>query len=496
MGRLKGLLALLSALVLLPALAVLPAAADDLVGHWAEPTLRRWSDMGWFVGDGGGVYRPDDTISRAEFITLINKTKGFYEFNPELLGRMTAGLEGKWYYPEIGKALRAGYFGTGEIETYQRMEAAIQRQEAIAMIARVEGLDIAGANPMILNGARDADLIDRWAEPYVTAAVGAGLVTGEGGYLNPVHRMTRAEAVTLLDRIHAGLRIYAFPGRYGPEQGSWDADEVLVTAEGVSIRNLNVRGDLRVAASVGAGDLSFEQVSVFGALRLDGGGRALHIAGCRLSSLELNRPGTEALIDSDSTVGDLLLSGEDCRLELGGRVQITALTVTGAAELRLEEGADIGLLTLRAPADVLGGGLPRATRVECGGVRFAERPKQLTVAPGFTVGDYYPPNPSLDEEGNPIREEEGEQDEGPAVPATAVALDRRAATLGLGEQLILVKTLKPQGATDKSVTWSSSDEAVCTVTGGGRVWAVGRGEAVVTVKIASGMTATCTVTVE
>ena len=83
------------------------------------------------------------------------------------------------------------------------------------------------------------------------------------------------------------------------------------------------------------------------------------------------------------------------------------------------------------------------------------------------------------------------------VAVTGVTLAPTSATLTLGETetVTLIPTVLPGDATDKSVTWSSSNEAVATVTDG-VVTAVAAGEATITVTTTDGAkTATCAVTV-
>ena len=83
------------------------------------------------------------------------------------------------------------------------------------------------------------------------------------------------------------------------------------------------------------------------------------------------------------------------------------------------------------------------------------------------------------------------------VAVTGVTLAPTSATLTLGETetVTLIPTVLPAEATDKSVTWSSSDEAVATVADG-VVTAVAAGTATITVTTTDGAkTATCTVTV-
>ena len=79
------------------------------------------------------------------------------------------------------------------------------------------------------------------------------------------------------------------------------------------------------------------------------------------------------------------------------------------------------------------------------------------------------------------------------VAVTGISLNKTTLTLTEGESETLVATVTPDDATDKTVTWSSSDSAVATVDNG-KVTAVKEGTATITAK-AGDKSATCTVTV-
>ena len=84
----------------------------------------------------------------------------------------------------------------------------------------------------------------------------------------------------------------------------------------------------------------------------------------------------------------------------------------------------------------------------------------------------------------------------PTIPVTGVTLNKTSLTLTVGGSERLTATVAPSDATDKSVTWTSSNTAVATVDAGGNITAVSAGTATITVTTADGAkTATCSVTV-
>ncbi|MDD3868150.1 MAG: Ig-like domain-containing protein, partial [Candidatus Absconditabacteria bacterium] len=72
------------------------------------------------------------------------------------------------------------------------------------------------------------------------------------------------------------------------------------------------------------------------------------------------------------------------------------------------------------------------------------------------------------------------------IPVTGVTLNKSATTLTVGADETLVATVNPSNATDKSVSWSSSNTSVATVSATGTVTAIAAGSATITVKTNDG----------
>lgn len=80
------------------------------------------------------------------------------------------------------------------------------------------------------------------------------------------------------------------------------------------------------------------------------------------------------------------------------------------------------------------------------------------------------------------------------IPVSSVELDRSSLSLTKGDVYTLNATVKPDDATDKTVSWKSSNTAVATVDSNGKVKAIAGGSATITAT-AGGVSAKCSVTV-
>lgn len=84
---------------------------------------------------------------------------------------------------------------------------------------------------------------------------------------------------------------------------------------------------------------------------------------------------------------------------------------------------------------------------------------------------------------------------GTEIDITSVSLRQTTAELMVNETMQLLVSVVPAEATNKTFTWTSSDEEIASVGDHGKVTALAPGTATITVSSSNGMTATCTVTV-
>ena len=107
--RNKRTLSLLVALfyclsLLLPGLAF--GQANDYEGHWAEAQITKWLAKELVGGYGDGSFKPNNNITRAEFMTMVNKAFGFTAEANITFKDVAANA---WYRDQVAKAAHIGY---------------------------------------------------------------------------------------------------------------------------------------------------------------------------------------------------------------------------------------------------------------------------------------------------------------------------------------------------------------------------------------------------
>lgn len=93
-GKMTLSMALAAALAFAPAQAF-AAPATDISGHWAEKVITQWQEKGLISGYEDGTFKPDNSVTRAEFVIILNKALGFTQKGNVTFSDVSANA---WYY--------------------------------------------------------------------------------------------------------------------------------------------------------------------------------------------------------------------------------------------------------------------------------------------------------------------------------------------------------------------------------------------------------------
>lgn len=169
---------------------------EDLKGHWAEPTVRKFIEKGYINGYPDGTFKPDNNITRAEFVTLTNKVFAYVIEKEEQFKDVNPG---DWFYKEIRKAVAQGYINGYEDSTF-RPNNSISREEAAVVITNIKGQKDSNIDKLLKY--KDEKEVSTWARISVETVIEGGYMKGyEDNTFRPLNKMTRAEAVVILDRL-------------------------------------------------------------------------------------------------------------------------------------------------------------------------------------------------------------------------------------------------------------------------------------------------------
>ncbi|WP_418790776.1 S-layer homology domain-containing protein [Phosphitispora sp. TUW77] len=350
------------------------AQLPDIQDNWAEKQISEWLSQGLVEGYEDGTFKPNNSITRAEFITMVNKSFGF-----------TAGAANNfldvsstdWFAGEIAKAAAAGYV-SGYPDGTIKPNNKISRQEAASIIARLLQLDLSD-NLNIVSEFKDGEDIQQWSKESVDAIAAKSIMVGYPDQtFRPAKDITRAEAIITLDRAviaSANTITYDKPGTYGPLTCTEIINgNVNISVAGVTLQNVNITGSLILAEGIGEGEVTLENVTVQRNTTINGGGaHSVVMENCTLPSLTVSKEGVRvAALENSSIIMVWLESGailngnfntvyvaaKDANVEIADGT-VSNLEVIGnatGANIYLAADAKIITLILNAIATITGNG--------------------------------------------------------------------------------------------------------------------------------------------
>lgn len=299
----------LTAAMIVPSVPAM-AAPSDIAGHWAESVITQWQSKGLIQGYEDGTFKPGNTITRAEFVTLMNNAKGFWS---EGSINFSDVKNGSWFYSAVARAVAAGYV-KGYSDGSFKPNNTITRAEAAMMIANTAKLS---ANEAGAYRFTDIGSIPAWARGSVGAVVAAGYMTGyPDGSFDANASISRAEAVSSLNRMLGGTAYQPTqPTTPTTDTTKTTSDDVVIEDKGTTLKNQTVDGNVTIAKSVGNGDVTLRNVTIKGDLIVKGGGS-----------------NTVTLEDVDVR-GKVRLLKEGVHLHLAGDTDIRKLLIDLAARI-------------------------------------------------------------------------------------------------------------------------------------------------------------------
>ncbi len=327
-------------------------APTDIQGHWAKNTINKWVDKGDISGYPDGTFRPNNMITRAEFVVLVNNAMGYTKSGYAYFSDVPSHYWGK---NAIQTGVAAGYI-SGDGNGIFRPNDPVTRQEAAAMISRI--LDLK-QNESRAYRYTDSYAISNWAKGVVGAVSDAGIMAGyPDGSFGPNRVLTRAEAVLALDKT-----VNYKPSDKEEDKEETQKEDMLLTQS--KLEDTTITGDLTISDRLGTKTITLEDVTVKGKLIVDGGGEII-LKDCDIIEMVMDQKDTAVKASGKTTVEKTTfkkigkLTGGDYTdvivdKELSGYItidgKVRSLTLDAETDLKLGSDARIKNMEITKNAD-------------------------------------------------------------------------------------------------------------------------------------------------
>lgn len=228
------------------------SAYTDTEGHWAEKEITNLSLNGIISGYSDNSFKPDNNMTRAELVTVINRMLGNSEQNTKYVPDINAK---DWFYSEIRKGIESGII-QGNSEGYVRPNDLVTRQEAVVMLQRAL---VPEATTTKTHSYSDFDDVSEWSKKSIETFLKSNYINGySDNTIRPNAYITRAEVIKIIENI---VDVYASFGEFfGEIHGN-----VLVYGKNVTLKNITIYGDLIVTEG-SFGTLKLENIIIEGDL--------------------------------------------------------------------------------------------------------------------------------------------------------------------------------------------------------------------------------------
>jgi len=394
------------------------ASFTDTKGHWAEAYIERAVAQELIKGYPDGRFEPDKQVSRAEFVSMLNRALGN---NGVVSIGFTDVSPTAWYYADVRRAVSASYVAGYSDSTF-KPNNNISRQEAAVMIARV--LPTYGESGRLQNFTDYRSVAD-WAYTALSKVNGKGYISGyTDGKIHPLDPLTRAQAAKIIGDI--------------VEEETIITTDPLVKRADTRLSGRIYSNNVTIHSDLANGSATLDNCVVLGSLIVQGGGTGTvtvnnsRVANARVekdaSPVRLLAKGETSIVNTTgsdegilqtstlsggpfgpgfeninlSASSDYVLRGSfpkvsivgssaDLTLESGS---ITSLTVGSGgrrSDITVESGASINSVSVYAESYFHGTGTISTMNVYADNVTYETRPRAINVGSGGSTPEKVDP---------------------------------------------------------------------------------------------------------
>ncbi|GEM_PF-398029 len=290
---------------------------NDLSGHWAKAAIQKWKDYNIINGYSDGSVRPDQPITRAELVSMLNR---IMQYQKSAQNVYTDCADNAWYTESILRATAAGVIQGDGTQANPLMETS--RQQAAVILARVLELDtsISGSTSFA-----DDSSIAGYARASIKAMQAAGLMNGnEHNNFNPEKPITRGEIAQVLSNSFDVIV------RAGENYTKTEAGTIVLQGHNANLNGQHIKGDVIIAEGVADGEVALTNTTIDGRILVRGGGiNSVYLNGTTAKKVVMNKNGSDVRlhISKDSSITHVVVADGTAGVVVDGNAD--KITVNG-----------------------------------------------------------------------------------------------------------------------------------------------------------------------
>ncbi|MET1170164.1 S-layer homology domain-containing protein [Paenibacillus amylolyticus] len=217
----KIMLPIMSAVVVVSTLISSQASAatttfkDVQANHWAKSAIESAVSKGYFKGYGNGLFKPNASVTRAEFASLISRVAKDMTLPEDAQTDSFKDLKGHWSKAEVDRAVTLGFINTKDYPNGFKPSTPITREEmakwlSSGLVASSDEYKTAFAETKgtllpVKESFKPGIAQDKI--PYLALAMGTNLMNGfPDGSFGMDKTTTRAESSAILLRLENVLK--------------------------------------------------------------------------------------------------------------------------------------------------------------------------------------------------------------------------------------------------------------------------------------------------
>ncbi|CAM4467640.1 S-layer-like y domain-containing protein [Paenibacillus xylanexedens] len=217
----KIMLPIMSAVVVISTLISSQASAatttfkDVQANHWAKSAIESAVSKGYFKGYGNGLFKPNASVTRAEFASLISRVAKDMTHPEDAQTDSFKDLKGHWSKAEVDRAVTLGFINTKDYPNGFKPSTPITREEmakwlSSGLVASSDEYKTAFAETKgtllpVKESFKPGIAQDKI--PYLALAMGTNLMNGfPDGSFGMDKTTTRAESSAILLRLENVLK--------------------------------------------------------------------------------------------------------------------------------------------------------------------------------------------------------------------------------------------------------------------------------------------------